>query len=150
MDNNDIMRRLRYALNINDQEMAVVFSHDKYNITPAEVNNLLKKEDEEGFTICSDEIITHFLDGLIIQKRGPRDPGKPEVKNTYLNNNTILKKLRIALEMKEEDMIATFTKGGFAISKPELTALFRKKGHVHYRDCGDQLMRRFLKGLSVK
>ncbi len=47
-------------------------------------------------------------------------------------------------------MLKTFSKGGFEITKPEMSALFRRKGHRHYKECGDQIMRKFLKGLSLK
>ncbi len=150
MDNNTVLRSLRYALNINDNKMAAVFKEADYEIDASKVNSLLKKEIDEGFTECSDDILLKFLDGLIISKRGPRDPSKPALKNEVLNNNLILKKIRIAMEFKEEDMIRTFTNGGYEITKPELSAFFRRRDHKNYKACGDQLMRKFMKGLSVK
>lgn len=92
-----------------------------------------------------------FLDGLIITKRG-RQPERPDEVNRdaeELTNNLILKKLRIALNLKEEDMIAIM---GWPqrISKGELSALFRSKGHKNYKPCGDQFLRNFLQGLTVK
>lgn len=65
-------------------------------------------------------------------------------------NNDVLKKLRIALELKDTDMIEIFKLGEFDISKSELSAFFRKKDHKHYRKCGDQILRRFLTGLANK
>jgi len=152
MDNNAIMRRLRYALNLDDPGMIEVLAQDGCTVGLTEIAGMLKKEEEEGYQICSDEIMGHFLDGLIIQRRGKREPvpGKAPVRDPKLNNNLILKKIRIALELKEEDMIGTFTRGGFPISKSELSALFRKEGHRHYRPCGDQMLRKFLKGLSTR
>lgn len=149
MDNNTVLRSLRYALNYNDAKMAEVLSLGGYPADAAYMESLLLKDDEEGFENCSDEVLTRFLDGLIIHRRGPSDRKEPEGRSFSINNNMILKKLRIAFEFREEDMIRTFGKGDFEISKSELTALFRKRGHKHYRDCGDQLLRRFLKGLSV-
>ena len=150
MDNNDIFRRLRYILNLNDKGMSDLLAVDGYKAKPFEVEDMLKTEDEDGFAECSDKVLTHLLDAFILRNRGPRESGKPPVISLTLNNNLILKKLRIALEFKEDDMIKTFAKADFHISKPELSALFRKKGHKHYQDCGDQLLRRFLKGLSIK
>lgn len=66
-----------------------------------------------------------------------------------MTNNIILKKLRVAFELKDTDMLEIYEKVDFRVSKPELSAVFRKPGHKNYRDCGDQLLRYFLKGLTV-
>lgn len=70
--------------------------------------------------------------------------------NGSMNNNDILKKLRIALELKEEDIIEILKLTDFELSKSELSALFRKEGHRNYKECGDQILRRFLDGLIIK
>lgn len=67
-----------------------------------------------------------------------------------MTNNDILKKLRIALELKDTDIIAILKLADFDISKPELSALFRKEDHKNYKECGDQLLRRFLNGLIIR
>jgi len=67
-----------------------------------------------------------------------------------MTNNLILKKLRIALELKEDDMIEIFHLADFEITKPQLSALFRKEDNKHYKKCGDQILRRFLKGLAIR
>ena len=149
MDNNAVLRSLRYVLNINDEKTAEIFSSQGHKIDISKVSSMLKNESDEGFTECSSELLLQFLDNLIILKRGPRDTSKPEPKKEALSNNLILKKLRIAFNFKENDMIDTFKKGGYEISKPELSAFFRRKDHRHFKECGDQLMRKFLKGLSV-
>jgi uncharacterized protein YehS (DUF1456 family) len=149
--NNDILRRFRYALNISDVTMLEIFALSGHAIEPSMLADLLKKEDEKGFVECSSEVMTFFLDGLIVQKRGKTEakPGQAIRADSPLTNNAILKKLRIALEFKEEDMLETLKLGGMEISKSELSALFRKKGHKHYKECGDQFLRTFLKGLAV-
>ncbi|MBU1079865.1 MAG: DUF1456 family protein, partial [Spirochaetes bacterium] len=65
-----------------------------------------------------------------------------------LDNNMVLKKIRIALELKEEDMIAVMRLAGADLSKNELSALFRKKGQKNYMECMDQFLRNFLSGLA--
>ena len=70
--------------------------------------------------------------------------------STRLTNNLVLKKLRIAFELKEEDLLEIFALAQFRISKPEVTALFRAPGHQNYRVCGDQILRNFLKGLAAR
>jgi len=64
--------------------------------------------------------------------------------------NDILKKLRIALELKEPDIIEILKLGDYTITKNELSSLFRKEGHRNYRECSEMLIRKFLNGLIIK
>ena len=64
-----------------------------------------------------------------------------------LTNNDILKKIRVALELKDEDVVAILKLADFEITKSELNALYRKPDHPNYKECGDQLLRNFLNGL---
>ena len=66
-----------------------------------------------------------------------------------LTNNDILKKLRVALELKDEDIVHILKLSDFEVSKSELSALFRKEDHENYQSCGDQLLRNFLNGLII-
>jgi uncharacterized protein YehS (DUF1456 family) len=152
MTNNDILRQLRYALNINDSTMVEIFKLADHEIKQSDLTGLLKKEDEEGFVNCSDDVLGYFLDGLILHKRGRKEikPGETRKPDSRLTNNTILKKLRIALELKEDDMLGILKLADVDISKSELTALFRKEGHKNYKECGEQFLRKFLKGLSIR
>ena len=152
MTNNDVLRGLRYALDISDPKMIELFKLGGYEIERSELATLLKKEDEEGYINCSDPAFESFLDGLIIQRRGKKEMDQGQVKTRVypLTNNAILKKIRIALELKEEDMLGILKLAEVDISKSELTALFRKKGHKNYKKCGDQFLRNFLKGLSIR
>ena len=152
MINNDILRQLRYALNINDSTMIEIFKLADHEIEQSNLTGLLKKEDEEGFVNCSDDVLRYFLDGLILHKRGRKEikPGETRKPDSRLTNNTILKKLRIALELKEDNMLGILKLADVDISKSQLTALFRKEGHKNYKECGDQFLRKFLKGLSIR
>jgi uncharacterized protein YehS (DUF1456 family) len=143
---------LRYALDISETKIVEICKLVEFTITRDEVVDLLKKEDEQGYVECSDETMTNFLDGLIAYKRGKLETRSEPDKNprARLSNNTKLKKIRVAFEFKEEDMHAILGLADFQISKPELSALFRKKGHKNYRDCGDQILRNFLKGLTIR
>ena len=96
-----------------------------------------------------------FLNGLIIFKRGKQDPkpGQPEtpaLENNENPNNTLLKKLKIALTLTSEDMMDIFKETGVIVTKGELSALLRKRGHKNYKECGDKYARNFLKGLTKK
>jgi uncharacterized protein YehS (DUF1456 family) len=151
MTNNDIFRRLRYAIDLSNKAVIEIFTLSGQELTQSEVMALLKKEDEDGYLECSDQSLEAFLDGLITYKRGKREGGPAQAKKaSHLSNNEILKKIRIALELKEDEMLALFKLAGFPVSKSELSALFRAKGQENYKECKDQLLRNFLKGLTIR
>ena len=110
----------------------------------------LKNEEDEGYILCSDEVMAHFLDGLVYLKRGKDETRTPAPFEFPITNNTVLKKLRVAFELKEDDMHDILALAGFKVGRSELSALLRKKGQENYRECGDQFLRNFLKGLTIK
>ncbi|MBA4372043.1 MAG: DUF1456 domain-containing protein [Thermodesulfovibrio sp.] len=150
MTNNDLLRRLRYALDISDPVMIDIFKLYDHDIDQAGLSSLLKKEDETDCIACSDALMSLFLDGLILYRRGGEKNARQADSNAdiTLTNNERLKKIRIALELKEEDMLRILELADIRLSKSELSALFRKKGHKNYRECGDQFLRNFLNGLT--
>ena len=150
MLNNDILRRLRYALNLNDKMMLSIFELAGHKISRDELLAFLKKPDDEDFVSLNNQTLSLFLDGLITHKRGKLEnpPEKPVV--IELDNNQILRKLRIALAFRDEDMLNTLQLADFKLSKNELSAFFRPKTHQHYRKCGDQVLRNFLQGLTLR
>ena len=150
MMNNDVLRSVRYMLDISDGKIVDIVKLAGFEISKADVIAFMKKDEEEGYLDCSDEIMAHFLDGLVIFKRGKDDSRAPQAVELPITNNTVLKKLRVAFELKEGDMHAILKAAEFPVSKPELSALFRKFGHSNYRTCGDQLLRNFLHGLTLR
>jgi uncharacterized protein YehS (DUF1456 family) len=151
MTYNDLLRRLRFALKLNGESIAGLCVLGGHDLKPMEVLRLLKKEEEPGFTPCDDLVMGAFLDGLILSRRGPQEHKPDLVRATpiALNNNLILRKLRIALELNEEAMLALLATAGVQISKSELSAMFRAKGHKNYKSCGDQFLRNFIRGLTL-
>lgn len=150
MLNNDVLRSLRYTLDISEAKMVEIIKLSGKQVTVAELGPLLKKEDEEGFTPCEDELMAHFLDGLVYFKRGKDDSRPAQPLELPVTNNMVLKKLRVAFELKEDDMHEVMNSVDCPVSKPEMSALFRKFGHSNYRTCGDQFLRNFLKGLTLR
>ena len=148
MTKNDILRRLRYALQIRDTQVAKMISRSGSPIEPAQVVSWMKGEEDEGYVELPDPILCRFLDGLILEKRGPRPDGQIPVPLEFLSNNEILRKLRIALELRDEEMSAVFEQAEFVVTKAELSSFFRKEGHRNYRKCPEQVLRKFLQGLS--
>lgn len=150
MTNNDILRRLRYALNLPDGLSLKILSLGGREASAADLVLWMTKEEEPGYQACRDEVLGAFLDGFITLRRGPRPEGSPTPAAERLTNNVILKKLRIALAWQEEEVLAALAAGGMVVSKNELTALFRKPGQKNFKPCGDQLLRAFLTGMIGK
>ncbi|MFD2444988.1 DUF1456 family protein [Bacillus sp. CGMCC 1.16607] len=165
MENNDILIRLRYALDIKNTDMVEIFQLGGAEVTKAEVIKMLTKsndmndhEDENDENIkCNHIMFDSFLNGLIVFKRGKQDPkpGQPDMQETSVKksanvNNLLLKKVKIALALTTEDMLDIFEKAGINVTKGELGALLRKEGHKNFKECGDKYARNFLKGLAIK
>ncbi|MBI0579295.1 DUF1456 family protein [Neobacillus cucumis] len=167
MTNNDILIRLRYALDIKNTDMVEIFKLGGIELTKEEVLKVLTKskddyndsdiEEDENTIKCNNFMFESFLNGLIIFKRGKQDPkpGQPErpamtIKDHGSVNNVLLKKLKIALSLTSEDMIEILEDAGVTITKGELSALLRKEGHKNYKVCGDKYARNFLKGLAIQ
>lgn len=150
MTNNDILRRLRHALYINDSKVAEIIGNNGGETSRSQVNRWLKREEEDGFEEFSESMLRRFLDGLIIERRGPRSDGSVAESQQLLSNNEVLKKLRIALELRDIDVIAVFDRAEFVVTKAELGSFFRKQGHRNYRPCPEQVLRKFIQGLGKK
>lgn len=149
MTNNDILRRVRYIFDLSDAEMIEIFSLADCEVSREEISDWLKKDDDPQFKNCGDAKLAIFLDGLINKRRGKREGSQPKPE-TRLSNNIIFTKLKIALNLKAEEIIEILALAGFSIGKHELSAFFRRPDHKHYRECKDQILRNFLKGVQLK
>ena len=149
MNNNDVLRRIRYVFDFDDSKMISIFRSAAHNVTRAEVSDWLKRSDDPAFKECSDTLLAIFLNGLITIKRGKKDGPQPEPEK-HLTNNNIFMKLKIALNLKAEDIIEILDLADFPMSKHELSSYFRKPDHRNYRECKDQVLRIFLKGIQLK
>lgn len=145
---NDILRRVRYILDLSDPATLKLIAAGGRTLDRERLMDYLKREDEEGMLVCPDDFLAAFLNGLIIDRRGARgDVPEPEAR---VDNNLILKKLRIAFKLEDTDMQTLLEGSSTSLTKSELNALFRKPGHKNYRACGDQLLRHFLGGLTAR
>jgi len=149
MTNNDILRRIRYIFDFDDSKMIAVYGSADYQVSRSQISDWLKKEDDPSHQKYSDTLLAIFLNGLINDKRGRKEGSHPEPEKR-LTNNIIFMKLKIALNLKAEDVLEILALVDCRVSKHELSAFFRKPGHKHYRECKDQILRNFLKGLQLK
>lgn len=147
MLNNEAFRRIRYALELDDTTTMQIFETGQYQCSAENIEKFSRKDPDSSDVEFSDIAFAHFLNGLIVHRRG----GTPsEVSpNETIDNNKVLKKLRIALELYEDEMLTIFDFGGVKFSRHKLSALFRADGHKHFRECNDHTLRQFLKGLVV-
>jgi uncharacterized protein YehS (DUF1456 family) len=149
MTNNDVLRRIRYIFDYNDTTMMAIFELADHKVSREQISGWLKKDDDPDYKALTDTQLAIFLNGLINHRRGKKDGPQPAPEKS-LNNNIIFRKLKIALNLKEEDTLAILELANLRISKHELSAFFRRADHKHYRACKDQVLRNFLKGLQLK
>lgn len=147
MTKNDILRRIRYTFDYNDSEMIALFFSGGKQVTRAEVSDWLKKEDDPESKEIDDEHLAAFLNGFINEKRGKKE-GEQPAPEKKLNNNIILRKLKIALDLKDEDIINILERVRFRLGKAELSAFFRNPSQSQYRPLKDQILRNFLHGMQ--
>jgi uncharacterized protein YehS (DUF1456 family) len=149
MTNNDVLRRVRYTFELSDSKMISIFEQANYTVTREQVSCWLKKDEDSDYKDLPDFELATFLNGFINDRRGKKEGASPVIEKS-LTNNMILMKLKIALNLKAEDMIELMKLADFPITKPVLSAFFRRPGHNQYRECQDQILRYFLNGMQLK
>lgn len=147
--NNNVLRRVRYTFELEDAEMIRVFELGGQKVSRADISDWLKRDDDEAFVPLDDLGMATFLNGFIVRQRGRREGPQP-VAESELTNNLILVKLRIALKLQADDVLELIRSDELDFSRHELSALFRKPGHKHYRECMDQVLRNFLHGMQAR
>jgi uncharacterized protein YehS (DUF1456 family) len=150
MLNSNVLISLRYMLQINNSKVVEICALSGRVITTAQVREFLREEEDPEVEGCPGDVLAHFLDGLIIFKRGVEDCKSPRPLELPISNNLVIKKLRVAFELREDDMLEIMASAGFEFGKPELSGILRKRGHRNYREAGDQVLRNFLKGLTMR
>jgi uncharacterized protein YehS (DUF1456 family) len=149
MTNNDILKRIRYTFDYSDEQMMAIFDSADYKVTRSLVTDWLKNDDHDEFKEIYDDQLATFLNGLINTKRGKREGPQPKPEKV-LDNNTILKKLKIALNLKTEDITELFKLAEKPVSSHEVTAFLRNPKQQQFRPFLDQYLRNFLNGLQLK
>jgi uncharacterized protein YehS (DUF1456 family) len=150
LTNNDILQLIAATFDLNNSAVIEIFSLADFKATDEQVTTWLKKDqDEESLISLTDPEMSVFLNGFINLKRGKRD-GEQAKPQAFLNNNMVFQKLRIALNLKSEDIIDVFQLVDINFSKHEISAFFRKPGNKHYKDCRDNTLEKFLLGVQYQ
>ncbi|MGB0938852.1 MAG: DUF1456 family protein [Colwellia sp.] len=148
MINNDILRNLRTIFDLTDDKIRAIFALSNCDISAAQLDDFFKEKNEASYKAIEDVEFACFLNGLIIEKRGPSD-GPARETETFLTNNMVFNKVKIALSLKADDVIVTLSDGGITLDKYELSALFRNPNHKNYKLCSDEILSAFLRGLKL-
>lgn len=148
-DLNEILFRIYKALNLTIDDMLKAYGHADYEMDEEHLKSLLVRRQEKEFKICSYEELGVFLDGLVTLKRGASKSGASDNEAVGLTNNLILKKLRIALELKDAQTGEIFGLGGVELTKQQLSSLFRNENHKNYKALPDELLMVFFDGLDI-
>lgn len=149
MINNDLLRRLSTLLGFDDEKICAVFKLNACDITPEQLVSFFKEKDEDAYVELLDVEFASFLNGLIVEKRGAKE-GPAAVAETVLSNNAIFNKLKIAFSLHADEVIETLELAELSLTKYELSAFFRSVTNKHYRDCSDETLSAFIKGLKIK
>jgi len=149
MTNNSIFRRIRFIFQFSDAAIVQIFQLVELSVSKSQVANWLRKEEYEGYEAISDEYLAAFLNGFIVQRRGKKEGAAPPPEKK-LTNNQIFRKMRIALNLKDEDIIQILGLVNMKMSAHEINALFRNPSQRQYVQCNDQVLRNFFQGLELR
>jgi len=148
MSPNDILHRIRTALRLSPEEMSRIFALEDLVRTPEAIEAITARPGTSKARPCTYEELGTFLDGLIRHKRGAVTNPPPPDAEIVLDNNLILKKLRIALQLKDPEIVILFALADRTISIAQIKDLFRNPAHPRYRPCSDAILNDFLIGLD--
>lgn len=148
MTNNDILKRIRYMFDFKDYKMAKIFQLGGRKLEDSTLEEWMRTDDDEDEIVpLRDQELAIFLNGLIILKRGARDPQPPKPEER-LSNNLVLKKLKIALSITSDQIVEMYAAIGKNIGVHELNAALRNPKQRQYRDFQDQYLRQFMNALQ--
>ena len=149
MINNDIIRRISTVFDFDNKKIQAIAALSECEISSEQLTRFFKEKDDVSYIAVTDTELAGFLNGLIIEKRGEKE-GPLRENELELNNNAIFNKLKIALSLQADEVLAILELAELSLGKYELSAFFRNVNHKHYRECSDDVLSSFLKGLKIK
>lgn len=148
MNNNAVLRRIRYIFDFRDPKMVEIFGLAGLEVTSSQVTKWLKKEGHFDLQQISDTEFATFLNGLIIDQRGKKEGPQPKPEEE-MNNNIIFRKMKIVFDLKNEEIIQILALRKVKLSNHELSAFFRKPTQSQYRPCADEYLEKFLHSMQI-
>ncbi len=146
MKPSEIIIAIKEALNLNRAQIMHIYSLEDFAITIDRLDSILKNRSKKNSANATYEELGVFLDGLIQYKRGLTK--KEQNEEVILDNNLILKKLRVALNLKEFELEIIFELADFKISKTAIKDMFRSPTHPKFKECANKTLKAFLEGLN--
>lgn len=149
--NNRIFRKLIQSLRMDTPRIQQLLAASNIELSEKEVANLLKTDYEPGFEPLPDYVLELFLNNLIDEQRGKKVDVvvEPLNKHKKIGNNDVLKKLRVAFNLHEQDLRDLLKLVTIELTKSDLANLFRKAGHPNFKSCDDELLLDFIEGLGL-
>lgn len=89
LTNNDILKKLRVALKLRDDEIVDILALVDFRISKGEIGNFCRKEDHPKYVELKDQILRNFLNGLVIHKRGVREDKRVKSPATEQKNKRV-------------------------------------------------------------
>jgi uncharacterized protein YehS (DUF1456 family) len=145
---NDILFKIKTALSLSEEEMIKAYALVDYTMNKERLKNILKRRQDEDYEEATYEELGIFLDGLVRLKRGVSDKVVTSDEAVALSNNLIMKKLRVALELKEPELLIVFGLADINLTKRQIGSLFRKEGTKNFKSASDELLMAFIEGLD--
>lgn len=146
MKPSEIIQSIKEALNLNRAQIMHIYNLEEFAISKDRLDSILKNSSKKGSINATYEELGVFLDGLIQYKRGTSK--KDRDSEIILDNNLILKKLRAALNLKEDEIAIIFELADYSISKSTTKDMFRSPNHPKIRECDNKTLKAFLDGLN--
>ena len=147
MGNNEVLKDISDIFSMSQDKIIELFSLMEHSVDSEKINGWFASENDPKYLECEDHELSIFLNGLICGLRGQKEGPLPEP-DKKMTNNLILKKLKIALDLKNEDLQDLFESVGISMNKYELTGFLRKPDHKNYRFFKNQDLKAFFKALK--
>lgn len=149
MTNNEVLRCVQEILDLSQGKMLEIFHHLDEQVTESQISAWLKKVKDPELVKLKDLELSVFLNALICELRGKKEGVQPQAEDE-ITNNIVVKKLKIALDLKNEDLQKILSSVNVNMNSYELTSYFRKPGHKNYRPIKDTFLQSFFKGLHQR
>ena len=145
---NDILFKIKTALSLTDKEMQETYSLTGFEMSQERLESILKRHQDKGFSEATYEELGLFLDGLVVLKRGEPSKKRDADEVFELTNNLIMKKLRVAMNLKESELVIIFALAEIVLTKRQIGSFFRKEGGKNFKPASDELLMAFIEGLD--